>query len=193
MIRIGGGQLRGQQIYCPKGKDIRPTTSLLRESLFNILSARLGNARFLDLFAGCGIVGIEALSRGAQCVIAVEKVPAHCRILEKNRDRVSFTPEQYQIICQDVFQWIKRLPLEENPKNRFDLIFLDPPYALEGVFELVEMCFEKKLLSQKGMLVWESGRQITPNTPTQATLIDARPYGTSLLSFFQFKADAGEI
>jgi 16S rRNA (guanine966-N2)-methyltransferase len=185
MIRISGGRFRGRQLYCAQGKSIRPTTSFVRESLFSILGPRIIDARVLDLFAGCGIVGIEALSRGAASVVALENVSAHCRLLEKNREHLSLNPSEYAILCQDAFRWAKNLPHPVPESQQFDVIFLDPPYALEGVNAVVVACFQHQLLSSHGTLVWESGHKVVPEV-VGAQRIDTRTYGESALSFFRY-------
>lgn len=186
MIRISGGELRGRQIYCAKGKAIRPTTSFVRESLFSILgTATIRGARFLDLFAGCGIVGIEALSRGAAFVEAVESAQAHCRILEKNREHLHLPHTRYQITCQDVFAWIERHKTGNSKAEPFTLIFMDPPYAMEGADAVVEACFAHHLLAPDGLLIWESALKQPPE-PQHTQQIETRSYGSSTLSFFKY-------
>lgn len=185
MIRITGGQFRGRQLHCPKGKAVRPTTAFVRESLFSMLGSRIQNARFLDLFAGCGVVGFEALSRGASCVVAVEKAPAHCRVLEKNRATLRIEPEVYQVVCQDVFRWIQRWPVSDTNRARFDLIFMDPPYRLPHVEQVVEESLKKRLLAPEGLLIWESGCKEVPAV-TGAHCIESRQYGESVVRIFTY-------
>jgi 16S rRNA (guanine966-N2)-methyltransferase len=181
MIRISGGQFRSRQIQCPKGKDVRPTTSFVRESLFNILGPKIVEARFLDLFAGCGIVGLEALSRGASFVEAVELSSRHCQILDKNRTFLNIQPEQYQITCADAFDWVR----QQAGSEQYDIIFMDPPYALEGVFKVIQACFQNSLLVPGGLLVWESNQK-APKLPEGAMLVDTRTYGESTLRFLTY-------
>jgi 16S rRNA (guanine966-N2)-methyltransferase len=185
MIRISGGRFRGQNIHCPKGKAVRPTTAFVRESLFNILGPRLADTRLLDLFAGCGIVGVEALSRGVAFVQAVEMAPGHCRILEKNREHLKLSPETYKITCQDVFAWLKRLPQPLSEGQRFDIIFLDPPYAMANADAVVDACFAQQILAKDGLLIWESAQK-NPVVPPHAEFVEARRYGSSTLSFFRY-------
>lgn len=182
MIRITGGQFRGREITCPKGQAVRPSTSFMRESLFNILGSRIIEARFLDLFAGCGIVGLEALSRGAGSVMAVESKPQHCKILEKNRQLLNLELFKYQISCHDAFAWVQKQSFQTEP---FDIIFLDPPYALENIESIIETCFKRNVLSPDGILVWENNRKTLPPI-SSAVLSETRRYGSSNLSFFKY-------
>ncbi len=186
MIRISGGRFRGRQIHCPKGKEVRPTTAFVRESLFSILGPQIQEARFLDLFAGCGIVGVEALSRGASSVTAVERAAAHCRLLEKNREHLGLASSEYEVLCQDVFTWASRLPERCPEHQQKDVVYLDPPYALTGVDAVVAACFQHHLLSSYGVLIWETAAQVSPKAPPGVVIADQRRYGTSMLSFFKY-------
>ncbi len=185
MIRITGGQFKGQQIQCPKGQAIRPTTAFVRESLFSIWQNCLPQARFLDLFAGCGIVGLEALSRGASCVTAVEKAPAHCRLLKSNAEKLGVPVASYEIICRDVFDWLKSL--RNHPAQRpmpYDLVFVDPPFRLEEVSWILQACFEVGLIASTGQLVWESPPHQEPVDIPWATRTQVRRYSTSTVHFY---------
>lgn len=129
MIRITGGQWRGRYIDSPKTKDIRPTTGLVRESLFSRIQSQLQGARFLDLFAGSGLIGIEALSRGATYVLAVEKTPAHFRLIENNYAKLGISSTQSRILRQDALA----LAASPNPEGPFDIAYLDPPYGFPAL------------------------------------------------------------
>ncbi len=122
MIRIIGGKFKGKGIDVPK-KGARPTVSALRESLFNICQQQIDGATFLDLFAGAGAIGIEALSRGAKHVTFVENDRRSAHTIEKNLAALG-VEEGTSIYSTDVF---KALPLLKKP---FTIIFADPPYDL---------------------------------------------------------------
>ncbi len=148
-MRIIAGQLRSRTLVAPAGLDTRPTSDRLRETLFNVLAPRIGGAVFLDLYAGSGAVGIEALSRGAASVTFVERAPAALAALGANLARLGIT-EGFRIHSAGVGAWLRRfeivsaagpksglLPnsqlgskLGEKPAlvQAFDLVFLDPPY-----------------------------------------------------------------
>ncbi len=187
MIRITGGQYRGRQIYCPKGKTVRPTTAFVRESLFSILSGRLSKVRVLDLFAGSGIVGFEALSRGAAFVTAVEQSATQGRMIEKNLDLLNIPEYEYQLIVQDAMTWVKQLPPETLETEQYDLIYLDPPYVMgEKAVPLIELLLQKQVLHPAGVLVWESDLKTFPEV-AGAQLNDTRRYGESSLGFFSYR------
>lgn len=107
----------------------RPTSDRLRETLFNVLASRIEGARFLDLYAGSGAVGMEALSRGAAEVAFVERAPAALKALRTNLDRLGFASE-FHLHAMAVASWLKQSAKGAH-QTGFDLVFLDPPYELE--------------------------------------------------------------
>ncbi len=118
--RITGGSLRGETVKVLEGRRVRPMRSRVREALFAILGASVERAQVLDLFAGSGALGAEAISRGAQRVIYVEKDPRVLRILEENRNRLYLTV-QTEVITLDLHQ-------HTPPVSEFDLALCDPPF-----------------------------------------------------------------
>jgi len=123
-MRIIGGTHRGRKIKSVKGIDTRPTSDFVREALFNIIGDRVPGSNFLDLFAGTGAVGIEALSRGANKAVFVEKNPAACAVINQNLQALNFV-DKGLVIKDDIIHGIEKIALEGNI---FDIIFLDPPY-----------------------------------------------------------------
>jgi len=122
-MRVISGKLRGRRLSgVPKGT--RPTTDRLRESLFASLEGRLNGSVWLDLYAGTGAIGIEALSRGAGTVVFNDRDPASARAIRKNLERLE-VDRGWELHQMDAFVFMKRFPLERP----FDYIFLDPPYA----------------------------------------------------------------
>jgi 16S rRNA (guanine966-N2)-methyltransferase len=132
-MRIIAGQFRSRTLEAPAGLATRPTSDRLRETLFNVLAPRIQGAAFLDLYAGSGAVGIEALSRGAASVAFVERVPAALAVLRANLARLGIS-EGVRIHTGSVGGWLRRLEkgseaaLKPGPSLAFDLVFLDPPY-----------------------------------------------------------------
>jgi len=123
-MRVIAGSFRSRTLQAPAGLATRPTSDRLRETLFNVLAPRIQGAAFLDLYAGSGAVGIEALSRGAASVVFVERAAAAIRVLRTNLDRLGLR-EGYRIVAGSVGGYLR------NTKGgpRFDAVFLDPPYA----------------------------------------------------------------
>ncbi|MGA2050394.1 MAG: 16S rRNA (guanine(966)-N(2))-methyltransferase RsmD [Terracidiphilus sp.] len=122
-MRIIAGSYRSRSLEAPPGLATRPTSDRLRETLFNVLAPRIEGAAFLDLYAGSGAVGIEALSRGAASVEFVDRAPAALKILRTNLFRLGLTAG-FRIHAASVKTTLQRI----NPLEEFDLVFLDPPY-----------------------------------------------------------------
>jgi 16S rRNA (guanine(966)-N(2))-methyltransferase RsmD len=122
-MRIIAGSLRSRTLQAPSGLATRPTSDRLRETLFNVLAPRIQGAVFLDLYAGSGAVGIEALSRGAAQVTFVERAPAALSILRANLAKLGVTTG-FRIHTSSVGAWLRRA----SEEAKFDLVFLDPPY-----------------------------------------------------------------
>lgn len=120
-VRIIGGQWRGRRLPVPPG-DVRPSADRVRETLFNWLAPRLPGARCLDLFAGTGVLGFEACSRGARAVTLIERDPAVVAHLEDMRRRLE--AEQAEILRYDAPAW-----LASTPPTAYDIVFVDPPFA----------------------------------------------------------------
>src|SRR5438874_2516489 len=121
-MRIVGGELRGRVLQAPPGQDTRPTSEKVREAIFNILPD-LMDREVLDLFAGTGALGLEALSRGAEHVTFVEKSRNVAQVLKANIDKLALA-DRTRVVTGDALQMIKR-PLAQRP---YSLVFLDPPY-----------------------------------------------------------------
>ena len=122
-MRIIAGSLRRRTIEAPTGLATRPTSDRLRETLFNVLAPRMKDATFLDLYAGSGAVGIEALSRGAAKVTFVERVPTALKVMRGNLEKLGVR-EGFRIETSNVAAYLRRAGVEQG----FDVVFLDPPY-----------------------------------------------------------------
>jgi 16S rRNA (guanine966-N2)-methyltransferase len=149
-MRIIGGTHRGRRLAAPKGPT-RPTTDRTREAVFNLLQSRadLRGARVLDLFAGSGALGLEALSRGAAEAVFVEKAGGALGVIRENAAALGFGPRA-RIVRADALRW-----LERGEGNPFDLAFADPPYALDGLVRLPDLVLPH--LVPGGLLVLEHG------------------------------------
>ena len=130
-MRIIAGHLRSRILQAPAGTATRPTSDRLRETLFNVLAPRIEGASFLDLYAGSGAVGIEALSRGAARVVFVERAGPPLKVLRANLERLGL-PSGFRVQSESVAGFLRgpRVGAAE-----FDLVFLDPPYDMHGEYE----------------------------------------------------------
>ncbi len=131
-MRVIGGSFRSRALKAPAGPATRPTSDRLRETLFNVLAPRIEGARFLDLYAGSGAVGIEGLSRGAAEVVFVERAAAALKVLRGNLAGLGLAG-RFRIVAGSVGGFV-RAP---EQGGRFDVVFLDPPYDAAGEYEAV--------------------------------------------------------
>lgn len=158
-MRIIAGTFRSRQLKSLKGLSLRPTSDMMRETLFNILGPRVDGSRFLDLFAGTGAIGIEAVSRGAAHVVFVEKHPATVRLLKENLASLQIS-SGVQVIPADVRASITKLSVGNAAP--FDFIFLDPPYAEENTYrDTLHALQESALLSETTIVIAEHHKKST--------------------------------
>lgn len=156
-VRIIGGELRSRMISFPDAEGLRPTSDRVRETLFNWLGQTLYGRTCLDLFAGSGALGFEAASRGAERVVMVEKHPAVCRSLQENLKKLGCT--NVFAHCQDGLEFVSR------DAQRYDVIFLDPPFQNDYLPRLLEILPQR--LNEHGVVYVESGAAITVPPPWQ--------------------------
>ena len=155
-MRVIAGRYKGTTLRCGRGPFFRPTAQIVKGSIFDTLGEEVRGSRFLDLFAGSGAIGIEALSRGASRVVFVEQDRRILRALRTNLERCRIPAEQAAVVGQDVFRFIRRL---EAGDGRFDIIFADPPYAGSTARKVVDAVMDaKRRLCAK--LVVEHGEQL---------------------------------
>lgn len=156
-LKILGGKFRNRSLKSPPSEETRPTLGVVRKAVFDILQDEIEGAHFLDLFAGSGAVGIEALSRGACFVTFVEKSRKSFSCIKANLETLCLT-DQAQLISYDVQAALKTLTKKGAV---FDLIYIDPPYALyekkEGIIPLLEWINAHPLLKEGGRLFLEEG------------------------------------
>lgn len=156
-IRIGGGELRSRVITFPDAEGLRPTPDRVRETLFNWLGQTLYGKRCLDLFAGSGALGIEAASRGAEHVVMVENSPLVFRALRDNIRKLECT--NISLRQQDGLEFVRR------DTQRYDVIFLDPPFNSDYLPRLLDML--QKNLTENGSVYVESGAAVEVPLPWQ--------------------------
>lgn len=183
MIRIGGGSYRGRQLRAPKGEATRPTSGMVRESLFNILAHELPDARVLDLFAGCGSVGLEAISRGA----------AHATLVEKSRPALACLTANIAIL--GVANQVAVLPIAVERAleqlaagDPFDIIFLDPPFSdLTAYHDVLTRVAAGGILSPNGIFIAQHDARTTlPEQAPPLTRYRVQRVGDNALSFYQY-------
>lgn len=134
-MRIIAGEFRGRRLVSPRGRSIRPTADRVREAIFNIISMHLAGAKVLDLYAGTGALGLEALSRGAARAVFVDQSAAAVRLIHENI-RLCRAQGRARVIHQPISQALKILAAGRGEPEWFDVVFLDPPYG-KGLVQAV--------------------------------------------------------
>lgn len=183
-MRIISGKCRGRKLTAPTGMATRPTSDRVRESIFNIISQRTEGARVLDLFAGTGALGMEALSRNAKSALFVDKSPEACTIIKKNISLCRFE-NLSTVICQEITQ--KTFPYLPA-KNKFDLVFIDPPYEKGLIETVIGSGAFINLLTENALIVAEHSAMENLTLPISTLdITDQRKYGRTRISFLTLK------
>ncbi len=149
-MRIIAGTSRGRKLKAPPGLHTRPITDMIKEALFNVWGEGIVGANFLDLFAGSGSVGIEALSRGAAKAIFIDNDPAAVRIIRENLAHCGFK-EGFGVYRQDVFRALNML---NDKREKFDYIYVDPPFTNDQIFDNILTAINNiDIISRFGIVV----------------------------------------
>jgi 16S rRNA (guanine(966)-N(2))-methyltransferase RsmD len=179
-MRIISGTSRGKKLRTLRGQTIRPTSDRVKESIFNILAEEVAGKHVLDLFAGTGNLGIEALSRGATKTIFVEKEKSAIDLIKKNLSQCGFA-DRSQIITGEVERAIRHL---HRKGEVFDLIFMDPPYRKGLVQRTLEILQTQSVHHEGSILVIEHDRREALSESMQGwTLTRKRQFGDTVVSF----------
>ncbi len=175
-MRVTGGELAGRRLKVP-ARDVRPTADRVRESVFMVLTPRLPGARVLDLYAGSGALGIEALSRGAEHCLFVEGQRAAAQVLEANLEALGLIARS-AIAVAPVERWLARPPAG---RSAFDLVLVDPPYDAPAIGDVLGAIAAQGLIAPGGVLVWEHDRRAPP-PPAAYVRLDERRYGDTAVT-----------
>lgn len=174
-MRIVAGRWRGRRIAAPPGKDVRPTLDRVREAWMSIVQPYLVGAKVVDLFAGSGALGLEALSRGAAVAHFVERHAKTFAVLQQNVETLG-AGSSAELHRQDVFTFLRGAE-EGEGEGEYDVAFADPPYGGDDAMRLAELWIEKPFAKLLG--IEHDSRLALPGDP------DARRYGTTAISFFR--------
>jgi len=174
-MRIIRGKYKGRRLNAPKGIKARPTTDFAKEGLFNILDNKIEiiDSTVLDLFTGTGNLSFEFASRGAKSVTAIDQSSLSIKYINKQANEWELPIKAFK---NNVFKYL------EKPIGTYDIIFADPPYALEGIETIPDLVLKNNLLSEDGILIVEHGRET--NFKEHPNLIDSRTYSKVNFSFF---------
>ncbi|MBQ7339802.1 MAG: 16S rRNA (guanine(966)-N(2))-methyltransferase RsmD [Clostridia bacterium] len=176
-MRVIAGLYKGRKLAEFKGFDVRPTSDMARESLFNVLNFRVQDSVFLDAFSGTGAVGIEALSRGARKVVFNDYSKESIKIIKENLAKIS-NPSNVEIKNGDAINLMK------VRKGEFDIVFLDPPYNSSNVKEILESARES--IKEDGIIIFEDQKPYLDEI-YGLEIYDQRRYGKAYFSFFRRK------
>jgi 16S rRNA (guanine966-N2)-methyltransferase len=173
-VRIIAGSHKGARIFAPKGLDTRPTGDRVREAAFTLVGP-VDGASVLDLFAGSGAMGLEALSRGAASAVFVEDDPDACRTIDRNLAKLGLTGAR--VARSDALRFLA------TERGRYDLVFVDPPYELVESLLVPLNAHLSRLLAEDGLVVFESAAKVEPVLP-ELRVRTSRRYGAARLTLF---------
>jgi len=189
-MRIIAGEYRGRKLKSPPSLQTRPTSDRLRETLFNILAPQIDGARFLDLCAGSGAIGIEALSRGAAHVTFVDRSRKMCALIEANLHSLGVTENETDVVCSEATEFLRGTTKRAN-RERWDLVFFDPPYSADYTMAL-ELMDTGAALDQSSLLVIEHHhKNDLPAELSALQRVRVLKQGDSCLSFYETSQAAG--
>ena len=178
-MRIISGSARGRALVAPPGEKTRPTQDYVRESLFNIIRWDLDDARVLDLFAGTGALSLEALSRGAKDAVLVDMDRDACAAIRRNMETTRLG-DHCRLIARDYQQAMDEL---SRAGQKFDVVFIDPPYRMENTGEMCAALYDKGLLSDAFLILVEHRRGMAPLLDLRFEAFDLRRYGDTEITF----------
>ncbi len=180
-MRIISGKYKGKKIFLPKDKGTRPLKDLVKESIFNLLEhsnkidSNIINSNILDLFSGSGSFGLECVSRGAKNVFFVENYEKAIEILKKNILELK-SEKICQIIQEDCFRFLKSI---KKIDERFDFIFIDPPYKEKNINLIINIIKQKKILKDNGIIILHRHKKDSIIIDEILNILDERFYGLS--------------
>ncbi len=177
-MRIQTGIYKGRKLKASRNLSIRPTTSLVKEFIFNVLQDFYFEKIVCDIFSGSGGLGLEALSRGADKIVFVEKNSSSLKILLENIENLGIDTSKYRVLKMDALLFARKTDM------CFDLILMDPPFVYPPLQELTEILFENKIIKAGGMAVIE--HEITNPLAAQSKfyeIVKQKKFGRSIISF----------
>jgi len=183
-MRIIGGAFKGKKLFLPIDKMTRPLKDLVKESIFNLIkhskkiNIDIEKSKILDLFAGSGSFGLECLSRNASKIVFFENYPQALKVLEKNISL--FSNDKCKIYNSNCFKFLSS---DNVLKDKFDIIFLDPPYKELKINEIIENILGRNLLSNNGFIIVHRHKKDTIKITQKLKVFETRLYGISKVYF----------
>lgn len=181
-MRVIAGSCKGRVLFSPRGNLIRPTSDRIKEFIFDYLGQEIEKASVLDLFSGTGNLSIEALSRGAELSLLVDKSKEAIRLIYRNLELTKLLP-QCQVIHQDVFRFLK---IAATNNSRFDCIFADPPYSANIYSDLIDAIGKGDYLKDEGLFILEcDSRRFIESRDAALLLVTKKVFGDSAIFVFK--------
>ena len=187
-MRIISGTARGRRLFSPAGgtRAIRPTADRAREAVFNIIGQTIADSHVVDLFAGTGAFGCEALSRGAASVLFIDNSSQALALVAKNVALIGDGPQRSVLRRADLGKGLGAMTGRGGPHRLYDLIFVDPPYGKGLAMTVLHLLDRPDIFSAKALLIIEEDRQFSPpDTLDHLVRVDSRRYGESMFIFFR--------
>ena len=182
-MRIIAGEARGRTFDAPPGKHTRPTLDRIRENMFNMIQAEIPGSRVLDLFAGSGALSYEALSRGAAYAVLADSDRNANSVQKKNIEKLRYNDRTTVLFCD----WKKAVEYLHRGNEKFDIVFLDPPYSMADLREVFSSLIDIIRRETIVLLEHETGRKIL--IPSEYTEIKQRSWGFCSLSIYRLKPE----
>ncbi|MBQ7373169.1 MAG: 16S rRNA (guanine(966)-N(2))-methyltransferase RsmD [Clostridia bacterium] len=173
-MRIIAGKHRGRVLKEFKGRQIRPTADRAKEAIFNILQTDIYGSAFLDLYSGTGNMGIEALSRGAESAVLVDSSKESVAIMQFNADLIK---ENAEVVYSDALTYVL------STRKKFDIIFLDPPYDIDGT-PVLKAIAQNKILNYGGIIIYEHSEDFKVQEIEELEHFSTRKYGVAHFEFY---------
>lgn len=181
-MRVITGEYGGRRLKAVPGESTRPTTDKIKESLFNMIGPYFDGGNCLDLFAGSGGLAIEAVSRGMDKAVLIDKAPAAIKVIRENI-AVTKEEEKFTVIRGDAAKVIRNL---RNEQRVFDLVFLDPPYAKQQIVSQIEELLNNGMLSPEALIVCEVDKKVDlPETIKNAREYKSAEYGITKIVIYE--------
>ena len=188
LLRIIAGKFRSRNLKSPPSLEVRPTSDRLRETLFNVIAPRIAGVRFLDLCAGSGAVGIEAISRGANHTTFVDSSRAMCALIKSNLELCRIERSESDVIQSEAQDYLRRFVSKQPDSGKpWDVVFFDPPYAIDYLPMLdIFGARSSSLLTAKGLLIVEHHHKThLPEETGSLVRYRVLKQGDSALSFYE--------
>lgn len=183
-MRIISGKARGTKLFTLEGKNTRPTLDRVKEAIFSIIQGKIQDAQILDLFSGSGAIGLEFLSRGAQKAVLCDNSKEAVSIIKKNIEKTHME-QNAQVINSDFENCLEKLK-----NNKFDIIYLDPPYATDYISKALKRILELDIARQESIIIIETDdeeRIEKEIKDLEIEIIDKRKYGRATIIFLNLK------